>query len=362
MSNIPITIHHAKDGKPDFIFIKIRTYAGDAIRDQRLKFPYQQQLLAKTVIDEMAEREGQSPQGKQLCSLWMVHDELELQVRSELDLFTLAKKWPKYLEKYTHSIEAIENPESEFNTFTYIYKREAIISRNVERKCSDEASIRLFYGEARQNVLTGRYPCTTDDVVNLAALQMQTMYGDYDESKHVMGFLTDSDSLSEFIPSYHYGSKSPEEWERLILAQYQTYSGKSVYMARMLYLQYTRQWAFYGSSFFPACKSAPPQGLFQKRTENWVIGVNDTGMHIVDLKSPKILFSQTYERMKWQWTSDTIVFDYNSVRTGKDHHLTIITPQAYLINSLACYAIKYEEKKNLLLDMQREKSKKNEKK
>jgi len=53
--------------------------------------------------------------------------------------------------------------------------------------------------------------------------------------------------------------------------------------------------------------------------------------------------------MKWQWTSDTIVFDYNSVRTGKDHHLTIITPQAYLINSLACYAIKYEEKKNVTI-------------
>jgi len=52
--------------------------------------------------------------------------------------------------------------------------------------------------------------------------------------------------------------------------------------------------------------------------------------------------------MKWQWTSDTIVFDYNSIRTGKDHHLTIITPQAYLINSLACYAIKYEEKKNVI--------------
>jgi len=51
--------------------------------------------------------------------------------------------------------------------------------------------------------------------------------------------------------------------------------------------------------------------------------------------------------MKWQWTSDTIVFDYNSQRTGKDHHLTIITPQAYLINSLACYSIKYEEKKNV---------------
>ncbi|ORX52157.1 second domain of [Piromyces finnis] len=234
MSNIPITIHYDKNGQPDFIFVKIRTYAGDAISDQRLKFPYQQQLLAKTVVDGMAEREGQSPQGKQLCSLWMVHNELELQVRSELDLFTLAKKWPKYLEKYTHSIEAIDNPNSEYNNFIYIYKREAIISRNVERKCSDEASIRLFYGEARQNVLTGRYPCTEDDVITLAALQMQTMYGDYDEGKHVIGFLSDSDSLTEFIPSYHYGSKSPEEWERLILDKYQTYSGKSVYMARML--------------------------------------------------------------------------------------------------------------------------------
>jgi len=76
MSKKPKKINHNKKGKPDFIFIKIRTYAGDAIRDQRLKFPYQQQLLAKTVVDEMAEREGQSPQGKQLCSLWMVHNEL----------------------------------------------------------------------------------------------------------------------------------------------------------------------------------------------------------------------------------------------------------------------------------------------
>jgi len=76
MSRIPITIHNNKEGKPDSIIIKVRTYAGDAIRDQALKFPYQEQLIAKTVTDEMATREGQSPQGKQLCALWMVHDEL----------------------------------------------------------------------------------------------------------------------------------------------------------------------------------------------------------------------------------------------------------------------------------------------
>lgn len=362
MSNIPISIHQDKDGNPDSIIVKIRTYAGDAIRDQHLKFPYGKTLLAKTIIDEMANREGQSPQGKQLCALWMIHEELELQVRSELNIFDLVKKWPKYLEKYTHNIEAIENPNSPYNSFMLIYKREAIISRNVERKCSDEASIRLFYGEARQNVLSGRYPCSVEDVITLAALQMQTMYGDYDKNKHIIGFLSSSESLNEFIPFYHYNTKDPEEWERLIFDKYKEYTGKNVYISRMLYLQYTRQWAFYGSSFFFACKNSPPGGLFQNRNERWIIGVNDSGMHIVDTKNPKILFSQTYERMKWNWTSDTIIFDYNSPRTGKDHHLTIITPQAYLVNSLACYAIKYEEKKKDLIEMKKNENRKSDNK
>ncbi|KAG4098901.1 hypothetical protein H8356DRAFT_1326992 [Neocallimastix lanati (nom. inval.)] len=72
-------------------------------------------------------------------------------------------------------------------------------------------------------------------------------------------------------------------------------------MARMLCI---RQWEFYESSFFPACKSTQP--------------------------------------------NDTIVFDYNSQRTKKDYHLTIVTPQANLINSLTCYSIKYKEKKNII--------------
>lgn len=48
------------------------------------------------------------------------------------------------------------------------------------------------------NVITGAYPTSEKDAVQLAALQFQVKFGPHNPSSHKPGFLTDT--LVEYIP------------------------------------------------------------------------------------------------------------------------------------------------------------------
>lgn len=94
-----------------------------------------------------------------------------------MDLFEMTGKWRRWMEKYTHSSQTSPN-------FKFVLKREAMCSREYERQIKDEVAIKLLYGEARNNVISGRYPCSWDEAVKLAALQLQITYGNFQAGKH----------------------------------------------------------------------------------------------------------------------------------------------------------------------------------
>ncbi|KAJ3084588.1 hypothetical protein HK102_000615 [Quaeritorhiza haematococci] len=53
---------------------------------------------------------------------------------------------------------------------------------------SDQNAANVFYGQARYNVLSGRYHCTVQDAITLAALHLQRQ-GDHDPLKNPAGYL-----------------------------------------------------------------------------------------------------------------------------------------------------------------------------
>lgn len=89
-------------------------------------------------------------------SLWIAIPELELQIRPRMELFDMVSKWPRWCEKYTHAQASDANPVA--STYKLIFKREAMVTRQMEKELTDEAAIKLLYGEARSAVMEGRYP------------------------------------------------------------------------------------------------------------------------------------------------------------------------------------------------------------
>lgn len=97
----------------------------------------------------------------------------------------MVAKWPRYMEKYTHHTAdaAVENNPVE--NYKLIFKREAMVTKSDEEQCQDPVALKLLYGEARNNVMNGRYPLNTvDQAVEMGALQAYVSHGDYMADKH----------------------------------------------------------------------------------------------------------------------------------------------------------------------------------
>lgn len=142
-------------------------------------------------------------------------------------------------------------------------------------------------------MIESEYPCTAEDTIKLAGLQVQIVYGDHKASNHVVGFLTCDtvclpcapntprrQNLKQFVPRELFGQKKPNEWESAILKQHSTRHGTSAEDAKSEYLSIVKQWPFYGTTFFPPCKNVSSKKLPQKV----VIGVNAEGILLLKPK------------------------------------------------------------------------------
>ena len=86
----------------------------------------------------------------------------------------------RWTEKYTHEKDS---------NYRFVFKREALLDRDIEATLTqgNAKAIQLLCGEARENVLNGRYPCSPYDAVILAALTLQSRSGDLNEVKYKPG-------------------------------------------------------------------------------------------------------------------------------------------------------------------------------
>lgn len=161
---------------------------------------------AAQVCAQVGQKLDISPEALKVFSLWIVVSELgtslifknnqnsytyhqhhatELQIRPKMDLYEMVDKWPRWLEKYTHTTD---DSEKTAGSYKIVFKREAMVTKDQERQIKDETAIKLLYGEARNNMMNGRYPITSlEDAVQLAGIQLQVNYSDFNAGKHGPG-------------------------------------------------------------------------------------------------------------------------------------------------------------------------------
>ncbi len=81
----------------------------------------------------------------------------------------------------------------------------------------DPKIVHMLFTQAVYNIITGTYPTTEKDAVQLAAWQFQAKFGGHNPASHRPGFLTQS--LVEYVPGPYMeraGKKSSPDWEQLI--------------------------------------------------------------------------------------------------------------------------------------------------
>jgi len=206
--------------------------------------------------------------------------------------------------------------------FAFIFKKK-IFLRDDEREMQDSVAKHLVYIQALYNVIESEYPCTADDAIRLAGLEMQITYGDHKTGTHVVGFLTQN--LKQFVPKDLFASKKPSDWEAIIFKAHSSQSGRQAEDVKSEYLDIVKQWPFYGTTFYPPCKSVGKQKLPNKV----IIGVNAEG--ILLLKKDKELISTHpfTEICSWASSSTTFAFEFGSQTESQKY--TFETKQGAII-------------------------------
>ncbi|KAJ3109420.1 FERM domain-containing protein 8 [Phlyctochytrium planicorne] len=276
----------------------------------------------------------------------------KIQIRPKTNIFHLVINWNKVVVKYTHFPQALD-PAHLVNRHWFIFRREATVSKDQEiRFNGDENVVNLLYGEAKRNVLSGRYICTPEDVAILAALQIQINLGNADPLRRPAGYISrNRQFLENIVPAKMVNLKRPADWERLITDEHVRLKGTNVATARIAYLNMVRQWRCYGCSFFPVCHDPPPAGFFEFRIQKWIAGVGPEGIVVFERHDKsKYHFIEEWTNLKWIHSEDTVIlYDANST-SARSRHFRLISPQATLIHNLAA-RLSYLSRKVKLKDL-----------
>eukprot|EP01101_Sappina_pedata_P013173 TRINITY_DN9454_c0_g1_i1.p1 TRINITY_DN9454_c0_g1~~TRINITY_DN9454_c0_g1_i1.p1 ORF type:complete len:362 (-),score=112.57 TRINITY_DN9454_c0_g1_i1:124-1095(-) len=232
---------------------------------------------------------------------------IELQEDSRFALFEKKNEWERSLEPEEKAHELIESWAG--NSSCYFLFKKKIFLRDEEKEMKDPISKDLIYKQANFDIISSDYVCTVEQAIQLAGLQMQIAYGDCVAQTHTNGFLTTNDSLKNFVPKTLFPQRKAHEWESVILKQHSLNKGMSQDDAKKEYLDIVRSLRFYGTTFFPPCKTANIRALPNKV----VIGVNCEGIHLFRSKNREFVSSHLFtEICSWSSSSTWFAFEFGN--------------------------------------------------
>jgi len=145
-----------------------------------------------------------------------------------------------------------------------------------------DITLRLFYLQVKNAILTDEIYCPPETSVLLASYAVQAKYGDYQKDVHTPGFLQHDRLLPERVMQQHRLSR--DEWEERITNWYMEHRGMLREDAMMEYLKIAQDLEMYGVNYFEIKN--------KKGTELW-LGVDALGLNIYekeDRLTPKIGF------------------------------------------------------------------------
>ena len=171
---------------------------------------------------------------------------------------------------------------TEFEEFCFQYK----VGLFYDIEDTDLAAVELFYIQATHDIVDSRYPCSEQDSITLAALQMQEEYGDYPgdgKCTYLRG------NLGKYITKRLIEQSENGVLEDKIYALYAKLTGYSQLEARLSYLDYVKSWKIYGSTYF----FVEPQDS-KELPKECVLAVNGKGITVISPTTKEFLAEYNY--------------------------------------------------------------------
>lgn len=87
--------------------------------------------------------------------------------------------------------------------------------------------------------------------------------------------------VTSFLAQITGRAMRPADWEDRILQEHKKLRNKPQMICQLLYLQFVRQFPFYGATYFTACFNLPPRGFFEYRDENILLAVSTDSISLI---------------------------------------------------------------------------------
>jgi len=130
---------------------------------------------------------------------------------------------------------------AEVESFSFLFKAKLFF----ELKNDDHAGVEMMYIQAKHDVVDARYPCSDQDAITLAALQVQEEFGDHPGGDQPCSYITNK--LYKYVTAKTIESSNAESVESSIMKLYAKLTGYSQQEARLSYLDYVKSWKIFGS-------------------------------------------------------------------------------------------------------------------
>jgi hypothetical protein len=190
-----------------------------------------------------------------------------------------------------------------------------------EPSLQDKAAQHEMFVQASYDVVSARYPCGEKDCLALAALQLQSEFGDE-------GLADLSKNLIRYLPAKYAESTRTSELATEIKKQHTAHAGKTGLKCETEYLAYVKDWQVYGSSFFfvePQMNVELPDEVF--------LAVNPKGILIINPDTKEVLATHPYSEVPtWGHSGSSFVLHIGNLI--KQSKLYFATEQGKEINDL----------------------------
>ncbi|XP_011049380.1 PREDICTED: LOW QUALITY PROTEIN: moesin/ezrin/radixin homolog 1-like [Acromyrmex echinatior] len=228
--------------------------------DAELEFAIQQTTTGKQLFDQVVKTIG-------LREVWF----FGLQYTDTKGDLTWIKLYKKVM-----------NQEVKKETPLQFKFRAKFYPEDVAEELIQDITLRLFYLQVKNGILTDEIYCPPETSVLLASYAVQARHGDYQKGNHPAGFLSNDRLLPQRVVDQHKMSK--EEWDNSITNWWQEHRGMLREDAMMEYLKIAQDLEMYGVNYFEIRN--------KKGTDLW-LGVDALGLNIYekdDKLTPKIGF------------------------------------------------------------------------
>ncbi|XP_067862542.1 krev interaction trapped protein 1 [Heptranchias perlo] len=280
-----------------------------------------------TTVQQIMEGMRLSQETQQYFTIWICSENLSLQLKPYHKSLQHLRDWPEIVAELTSLDPHMEKPQ-------LFLRRDVRLLLETEKKVDDPLAILILFDEARSSLLKGLYPCADTQLITLAGLLLQIIYGNYESKKHKQGFLNE-ENLKCILPCTKLKSKAPH-WIGRILHEYKSLSSregisKEMHHLQRLFLQICWEFPTYGAAFFTGQVYTKASSSSHKVVKVYV-GVNTKGLHLLNMETKALLISLKYGSLMWQLGEADAYFQIHSLENKMS--LVVHTKQAGLIVKL----------------------------